>query len=176
MSILSKEDKGKYALAHGRLFAYSCDTPSCGRLIKEGELCVILKWKKRTDGMTFLGRIPEKVRCMVCERELHPPKEEVKVKAAGRGAKKVSPEIAATIQINAMLRKFVLSLLKKAGDKGIPVTSLKMVIRKKKAVRELPKKEIALTLKGMRKLKLFRRKGPVFVLPKAKKVKQKVTK
>lgn len=172
MSLLSDADKGKYALAHGRIFEHSCDEPGCGRLIPYGETCIVLKWQKRTDGLqALLGCIAVKVRCMVCERDRRPPPVEVKVAGAGRGAKKVSAEVAAGIKIDERLRRFVIKLLKDTPE-GIPVASFLARLRKKKMVRDMKNKDVVATLKGMKKLKMFRRKGGMVVLPKEKKIKK----
>lgn len=176
MSLLSKDDIKKCLLGHGRVFTHVCDTPGCGKCLQDSDLFVVLKWTKRTDGLqAMMGRIPSKVRCMDCEHTLHPPAELVKVKSAGRGSKKVTPEVAAGIKIDAKLCKFILRLLK-ASPEGIPVTTFLQRLRKKKMVREMNKKDVSATLKGMKKLKMFRKKAGMFLLPKEKKVKKQKAK
>lgn len=171
MSLLSAEDVKKCLLGHGKVFKHVCDTPGCGKCLLDSDLFIVLKWKKRTDGLqSMLGPIPEKIRCMSCEHILHPPPEVVKVKGAGRGAKKVAPEVAAGIKIDENLRKFILRLLKKSPE-GIPVASFISTLRRKKMVREMSKKDVSATIKGMKKLKMFRKKAGAFMLPKEKKSK-----
>jgi hypothetical protein len=174
MGLLSKKQIAEYALRTGHVYVYVCDErEDCGQLIRPGDLYVVLKWEKRKDGLqSIMGRIPVKVRCMSCERFLHPPKEIVKVKNAGRTAKKVSAEIAAEIQIDVKLRRCVLSLLK-ANPEGIPVKQFVLKLRKKKIVREMTAKVVRATLKGMKKLKMFRRSKGMVLLPKEKKVKKR---
>jgi len=172
MGLLTKEEKAQMFLGHGKVYEYVCDSKDCGHLIQPGELFIVLKWQKRTDGLTsLLGRIPSKVRCMDCERFLHPPPEVVKVKNAGRGAKKVSADIASTITIDAKLRRLILRLLK-ASPEGIPVKQLLLRLRKKKMVREMSAKVVKSTIKGMKKLKLIRRSKGNFMLPKEKKARK----
>jgi hypothetical protein len=83
----------------------------------------------------------------------------------------VTAEVAAGIKIDAKLCKFVIRLLK-ASPEGIPVEAFLTRLRKKKMVREMRKQDVTATLKGMKKLKMFRRKGAMIMLPKEKKVKK----
>lgn len=176
MGLLSKKDIAEYAIRTGNVYTHVCDTPDCGKLIKPGELFVTLKWKKREDGLqVMMGRISSKVRCMTCEYELHPPAEVIKVKSAGRTAKKVTSEVASTIQIDARLRRFILRLLKDTPE-GIPVKQFLVRLRKKKMVREMSAKAVRLTIKGMKKLKLFRTSKGNIMLPKEKKSKKRKVK
>lgn len=169
VGLLSKSNVAEYALKTGFIYQYVCDTADCGKLIRPGDLFVVLKWKKRGDGLQHLmGRIPSKVRCMDCEYVIHPRPEVVKVKNAGRGAKKVSAEVASTIQIDVKLRRFILRLLK-SKPAGIPVKSFVLQLRKKKMIREMSAKVFRATLKGMKKLKMFRRSKGMIMLPKEKK-------
>lgn len=169
MGQLTDKEKAKYFMAHGHVFEYACDTEGCGKLIQPGELYVVLKWKKRTDGLErMLGRIPSKIRCMDCERFIHPPPDVVKVKNAGRLAKKVSAEVAAGIQIDQKLRRIITKLLKDNPD-GVPVKQLIVKLKTKKVVREMSAKLVRATIKGMKKLKLMRRSKGNFMLPKEKK-------
>jgi hypothetical protein len=172
--LLSKEDQGFYLIRTGRLYEYSCDEPNCGRLIHASDLMVVLKWEKRTDGLTILGRIPKIVRCMQCQREKHPPKETVSVKSAGRGAKKVSAEIASTLKIDINVRKFVVKLLK-LEQGGIALPILLQRLRKRKIIRELSKRDIVQTIRSMKKLKLIRKTKGLICLPKEKKSRKKVS-
>lgn len=173
MGLLSKEEVAYYALRHGKVFSHVCDSKDCGRLIAAGELCVVLKSQKRTDGLTFLGAIPIKVRCMVCERDLHPPStKEVAVKGAGRGAKKVAPEVAAKLTINPVVRRAVLSILK-AHDGQLTTQELLVRLRTKRSIREVKKREVGATLRAMRKLKLVKVKAKKWCLPVIKATKQR---
>lgn len=161
------------AKAHGRVYQMMCDEPDCGKLIIPGDLYVVLKWKKRDDGLeSIMGRIPFKIRCMTCERERIPPKEEVKIKNAGRNAKAVTLEMAAGITINPILRRIIMRLIKKSSD-GVIAKNLFNVLRKYKVVREMSKKEVKLTVRSMKKLKMFRTRAGILVLPKEKKTRNK---
>jgi|ERR1700761_2548137 len=162
MSLLCQADVQRYAMAHGRVYDQMCDEPGCGKLIRPGELYIVLKYEDKAK------RTPKKIRCMTCERDLHPPKEVVSVKGAGRSAKKVSQEVAAEMYINPIVRKVVMRLVKNGIEKGL----LKSMLRRKKAIRELKAKEVSTTIRNMRKLKMFRSKENMFVLPKQKKAKK----
>lgn len=173
MGLLSRKEIASLAIRTGHVYEYVCDTPGCGKLIRPCGLMVVLQWAKRTDGLqTLLGMIPAKIRCMDCEEVLHPKKEVVKIHNAGRGVGAVSTEIASEIQIDVRLRRLVLKLLK-ATPEGVPVANFLPRLHKTKMVREMSKKVFKATIKGMKKLKMFRRSKGKILLPKQKKVRKK---
>lgn len=163
--LLTEKEVRQYLLAHGKVFVHSCD--DCEeKLIAVGELCVVLKWEKRTDGFTFLGRIPKKVRCMECQLRRHPPKEVL-------NNKKISSGEAASVGIHPVAQKIILSLIK---NNEIERDLLKGALFKKKAIRELKKSDVMRTIRGLRKLKAIKIKAGIWVIAvKSKRKKKEVT-
>lgn len=180
MARLTKDEIARYALAHGKIYEQMCDEDECGHLLVPGELCVVLKSVPREDGVKFLSRIPTKIRCMGCQALRTPPREEVNVKGAGRGAKKVTQEQAADLAINPLVRRTVIRLLKKLPPKqGITKPDMLAKLRKSKAIRELKKREVSKTLQSMKKLGLIVVRQKTWQLPKEKakkRAKKKVAK
>lgn len=163
MAILTQAEIAKYLLAHGKVYAYSCD--DCQeKLIAAGELCVVLKWEKRTDGFTFLGRIPKRVRCMSCNERLNPKKEDT-------NSPKITSSKASEHSLHPIVQKIILSLIK---NNEIPREELLQNLRKKKVIRELKKSEISRTLRGLRKLKAIKVKNGMWVIASKKKEKVNV--
>lgn len=156
--LLTEKEVRQYLLAHGKVYIHSCD--DCKeKLIAVGELCVVLKWEKRTDGFTFLGRIPKKVRCMECDERLHPKMEKL-------NSTKISNSEAASVGMHPVVQKLILSLIK---HNEIPRDELLLNLRKKKVVRELKKSDVSRTLRGLRKLKAIKVKNGIWVIAAKKK-------
>lgn len=162
MPLLTKDEVRKYAFRFGKIYFATCDEGDCSALLRESDIYVVKKSARRTDGLTFLAPIELERRCLCCQEILYPRKvvEEVSVKGAGRGSKKVSQAEASKLSVNPMIRRAVISLLKKLAPKeGILTSDLMLKLRKRKAIRELKPKEIRDTLRAMRKLKLARVKA-----------------
>jgi hypothetical protein len=102
---------------------------------------------------------------MTCELAIHPPiiKETVSVKGAGRGAKKVSPELASKLIINPIVRRTVMSILKKY-DSQLTTKELILKLRGRRTIREIKKGEVAATLRAMRKLRLVKVRAKLWQL------------
>lgn len=161
MSTLTHAEVSRYLLAHGCLFDALCD--DCKeKLIAVGEMRVVLKWKKRTDGLTFLGAIPDKVRCMSCNEKYMPKKEET-------FSKKITSAEVSAHALHPIVQKTALSIIK---HNEIPRAELLLQLRKKKVIRELKKSEITNTVKGLRKLKVIRVKNGIWIVSTKRKSKE----
>jgi hypothetical protein len=164
MALLTKKEVAQYLLAHGKVYVYSCD--DCQeKLITVGELCVVLKWTKRTDGLqAIMGRIPIKVRCMECQLRRHPPKEVL-------NTKKITSSEASSVEIHPVAQKIILSLIK---NNEIERDLLKGALFKKKAIREIKKSDVMRTIRGLRKLKAIKIKQGIWVINTSKRKKKEV--
>lgn len=169
--LLTREDVARYALATGKVYDRMCDEEDCGHLIQPAEIVTVTKWSKRTDGLTFLAPIAKRIRCAECENRIHPPKEEVSVRGAGRAATKLSKEEASKVVINPVIRRAVLSLVKKFGK--LTMIDLLTKLKRKKAIRDLKANEVKRTLRGMKKVKLLRFTDKQWQLPPEKRVSKK---
>lgn len=154
MANLTEDEVRKYLLAYGKVFVYSCD--DCQeKLIAVGEVFVVLKWQRRTDGMqTVMGKIPLKVRCMECQIRRHPPIEHL-------NSKKISSAEASSVGINPVAQKIILSLIK---HNEIERPNLMSSLMRKKAIREIKKSEVSRTVRGLRKLKAIKIKKGLWVI------------
>lgn len=171
MALLTKQEVAEYALRTGHIYCMVCDTPGCGHLMKPGELFQCVKSEPRKDKLTFLGHIPIKVRCTSCTTARKP--QEITVRGAGRGSKKVSQEEASKYPINQVVRKAVVSLLKKNED-GLTKDEMSSRLKRKKAIREVKKAEVSQTIRSLKKLKVIKFRAGKFLLVQAKtKIKKK---
>lgn len=163
MGMLTEEEKQDMALAHGKLFTAVCD--DCGRGIKANALYVVLKYTKhRWEGkpndkpFTWNSRVPKKVRCLDCDKEIMDRKPPVKkLHLKGKGKKKLTADDVKNI--NPMVKRIVIHMLKKTEE---PIENksfkTKVFFKAKKKEPKIKKSAINTTLRLLRKAKAIRMK------------------
>lgn len=158
MGLLTPKEQARYALAHGRHYIAFCDR--CQELILMGQLYVVVKAQPRKDGLTFLGAVPLKVRCMHCDNKLHPKREMLKQK---HSEQKVTG--------NKTVRRYVIRLFEKNKKLKISTKSLLGKLRKRQKTAKLKHRELTKVLRTLKQEKFLLYKLKLWQVRKIKKSK-----
>ena len=141
MAMLTPKGQARYTLATGRQCIAICDVKNCGHLIAATELYTVVKWKPRTDGATFLGAIPAKVRCNACQERKYP-------------RPKIDKVAIAKNKLTKSLRVALLKIFEK-HKAGYSVDLLVSKLRRRKKFLKVKKGEVTKALKALKKDKVL---------------------
>ena len=152
MGMLTEVGKQRYTLRTGKHCIAICDEKNCGHLISATELYVVRKWKPRKDQLTFLGLIPAKIRCTVCQERINP--RPIRVKAS------------ASAKLNKPLLRTISRLFEKFPKTVLDTKTLIAKIRRKKKFSKTKRVEFTKVLKALRKDKVLTRKNKLWKVSK----------
>jgi len=173
MGLLTEKEKQKMALAHGKLFIAVCD--DCGRCIKVGTPYVVRKYiKVKWEGtgqkpFNWNLRVPDKIRCLDCNREkIEPYIQKRKVVIGGKGRKKLTEdEIKLLSKADGIVVKHLVKRFLRKSEDGILTKDLKNKIYARAKGGPTPpikKATIGKVLRILKKAKVVKCKNSLWTL------------
>lgn len=169
MGLLSETEQQDMALAHGKRFSAVCD--ECGRCIPTGTIFIVLKYeKKKWEGpvnqkpFNWNLRIPKKIMCVDCNKEIVGEAPAKRIKIGGKGRKKLSKDEINSV--NKDVRRTAIGILRKSEE---PIEGklfkVKLFLKLKKKDPKIKKVAINSTLRVLKKAKVLICKKRMWSLP-----------